>query len=445
MVMTQSKNENYISFEWLQDTKGGRKVRTNSVSKVFGTMTLPGTEKTGAMMQPEQSFETVLNGQTEENSGSGAYIMNAFSESDFSGKVQQTYEKERRETSYGEIEKAGGSSTKQISKVKDSKEELEDKVTKLLSEELDVSEEELKDIMAELGITLDSLINGTGLKDLMMALTGAEDMTELLLNDSFGNLMEGLEALVQEFSEQLAITPEELKTSLDTLSVDELQQISEQEMTGEFAQSNMDNMGEMSNMENTEEFGTTTQNDSAGTQQVTYREVQTTVNAVGEQVAQVVEQNFVDAEDIMRQITQFTRVTVQQTQSSIEMQLNPAHLGKVYLQVAAKNGVITAQLATENEAVKQALETQLTTLKENMNQQGLKVEAVEVTIASHAFEQNLEGNQQSAQEDLQQENNKTHRFLTEDNLDELSGMMTEEEKIAAQIMRDNGNRMDVMA
>ena len=77
----------------------------------------------------------------------------------------------------------------------------------------------------------------------------------------------------------------------------------------------------------------------------------------------------------MRQVSQMTKVMVTQAESSIEMQLNPANLGKVYLQVVSREGVITAQLAAQNEAVKEALENQVAILKENMNQQGIKVEA----------------------------------------------------------------------
>lgn len=445
-------------------------MKSNSVSNVFGAMTMPSVQETGAVVQPEQSFGAVLSSQTEANAETGAYVMDMVSENGSLGEVQQTYEKECSEASYREIATAEDSSSKQVSTVDENKEELEDKVTKLLSEELDISEEELEEIMSSLGITLDSLINGTGLKDLMMELTGAEDMAELLLNDTFGNLMKELELLIQDFSQQLAMTPEELKaalaqleTTVDVLpegSMEELeladgeenlglsvtQQVEGQGETEETGQEMLAQDDAQSDLSNVEDMANVSgKDDNAATQQVTYREVQTTVNAVGEQVTQVVEQNFVDAEDIMRQITEFTKVTVQQTQSSIEMQLNPAHLGKIYLQVAEKNGVITAQLAAENEVVKQALETQLATLRENMSQQGLKVEAVEVTVASHEFEQNLEGNQHSAQENEQQENHKTHRFLTADNLDELSGLMSEEEKIAAQMMLDNGNSMDVTA
>ena len=111
-------------------------------------------------------------------------------------------------------------------------------------------------------------------------------------------------------------------------------------------------------------------------------------------------------------------------------------------------GVIHAQLAASNEAVRAALETQVADLRQNLNQAGVKVDAVEVTVASHEFEKNLEQNQESEKqqgERQQEQSGGRRRNLNLSSLDELSGLMTEEETLAAQMMRDNGNSMDVTA
>ncbi len=165
------------------------------------------------------------------------------------------------------------------------------------------------------------------------------------------------------------------------------------------------------------------------------------------EVTQTVVQTRVDVEDILRQVSQMTRVFVSQAESSVEMQLNPANLGKIYLQVVSREGVITAQIAAQNEAVKEALESQVAVLKENMNQQGMKVEAIEVTIASHEFERNLEENQQNAARQQQEEEaaKNSRRNLNMNSLDELEGVMSEEESLAAKMMAEQGNSMDVTA
>ena len=161
-----------------------------------------------------------------------------------------------------------------------------------------------------------------------------------------------------------------------------------------------------------------------------------------------VPQNVVfDTLDVIRQVSEFTRVMYQGDTTSMEMQLNPENLGKIYVQVTAKEGVVTAHLAVQNEIVKEALENQTIQLRENMNQQGIKVEAVEVTIASHEFERNLEQNQQGSAQDEQREqaSKSPRRNISMNQLDELSGLMSEEEMLVAKIMRDNGNSVDFTA
>lgn len=187
-----------------------------------------------------------------------------------------------------------------------------------------------------------------------------------------------------------------------------------------------------------------TEKDSRQTQISFQTTTQTIQNGVVETV-QTVTQSQIDVESILRQISQMTKISVTQVQSSIEMQLNPEHLGKVYLQVVSKEGAITAQLAAQNEAVKEILESQVAVLKENMNQQGMKVEAIEVTIASHEFERNLEENQQDAPKESQETAKSGKRGINLNHPDELEGLMSEEEALAAQIMRDNGNSVDLTA
>ena len=168
-----------------------------------------------------------------------------------------------------------------------------------------------------------------------------------------------------------------------------------------------------------------------------------------EEVNKVASRTTIDVQDIMNQITEFAKVNLSPENSSIEMQLNPENLGKVYLHIAAtKEGNITAELAVSSETVKTALEAQIADLRTSLNQQGIKVDAVEVAIASHEFERNLEQNAsgEEQQGSQREESGRTAgRRLFRGELDELSGLMNEEEALAAQIMKDHGNTMDVTA
>ena len=154
-----------------------------------------------------------------------------------------------------------------------------------------------------------------------------------------------------------------------------------------------------------------------------------------------------DTLDLIRQVTEFTKVTVREAQTTMEMQLNPEHLGKLYIEVTTKEGNVSAHIMTQNEMVKEALESQMAELKQSMNQAGVKVDAVEVTVGSHEFEKNLEQNakQDERQAEEQEKASPKTRRINLDELDELSGVMSEEEALVAQIMADHGNSVDYTA
>ena len=165
-------------------------------------------------------------------------------------------------------------------------------------------------------------------------------------------------------------------------------------------------------------------------------------NSAGEYAAQV------DIADVVRQIVTYTRVNYTANQeTTMEMQLNPEHLGKIYLEITSKDGTVSAHLTAQNEVVKEALESRIADLKQNMNQAGVKVDAVEVTVGGHEFEKNLEQNakQEERQAEEQEKASPKTRRINLDELDELSGVMSEEEALVAQIMADHGNSVDYTA
>ena len=155
----------------------------------------------------------------------------------------------------------------------------------------------------------------------------------------------------------------------------------------------------------------------------------------------------IDTMEIIEQIVEKTKVIVDSETTSMQMQLNPENLGKIYLNISSKEGSVNAQMMVTNEAVKEALEAQIVMLKENLNQAGVKVDAVEVTIASHEFERNLEQDHSREEQEgnRQEESANRRRNINLSSLDEISGVMSEEETLVAQMMKDNGNSVDLTA
>lgn len=392
--------------------------------------------------------------------------------------------------------------------LEDTKDAFETGVKEILKDELGVSDEQVEDAMSILGLQWMDLLNPASLSQLVTQLTGTEDACSLLMSEEFTNIMQNTDALVQNLSETLGISKDEwvaLQNQLAELTADfnetvdmadggvqemaqqtdatitsqdttvmaatvqmthateETQNVQPEEETEDAAPVIQVNASEDAQTENnvsenasgemgepaaqSQKTKESSVNEHAQNMEFQVRTEQQTV--APEEVNKVASRTTIDVQDIMNQITEFAKVNLSPENSSIEMQLNPENLGKVYLHIAAtKEGNITAELAVSSEAVKTALEAQIADLRTSLNQQGIKVDAVEVTIASHEFERNLEQNAsgEEQQGSQREESGRTAgRRLFRGELDELSGLMNEEEALAAQIMKDHGNTMDVTA
>ena len=392
--------------------------------------------------------------------------------------------------------------------LEDTKDAFETGVKEILKDELGVSDEQVEDAMSILGLQWMDLLNPASLSQLVTQLTGTEDACSLLMSEEFTNIMQNTDALVQSLSETLGISKDEwvaLQNQLAELTADfnetvdmadggvqeiapqtdatitsqdttvmaatvqmthtteETQNVQPEEETEDAAPVIQVNASEDAQTENnvsenasgemgepaaqSQKTKESSVNEHAQNMEFQVRAEQQTV--APEEVNKVASRTNIDVQDIMNQITEFAKVNLSLENSSIEMQLNPENLGKVYLHIAAtKEGNITAELAVSSETVKTALEAQIADLRTSLNQQGIKVDAVEVTIASHEFERNLEQNAsgEEQQGSQREESGRTAgRRLFRGELDELSGLMNEEEALAAQIMKDHGNTMDVTA
>ena len=83
-----------------------------------------------------------------------------------------------------------------------------------------------------------------------------------------------------------------------------------------------------------------------------------------------------------------------------------------------------------------------------MNQSATKVTSIEVSVGTHEFERNLDekgGDNSRNQEQNSGRSARRNSRINLNSLDDLSGMMTEEEMLIAQMMKDNGGTLDFMA
>jgi len=148
----------------------------------------------------------------------------------------------------------------------------------------------------------------------------------------------------------------------------------------------------------------------------------------------------------MDQILSNIRIRITPNVDSLEMQLHPQSLGTVHVQLTNHAGEITAMFHVQNEAVKTAVETQMIQLKEALNDQGVKVEAIEVSVDTRGFESSLWQGQENPGQEAYEQQRRTPRRINLASLDaSFEEEATEEEVLAAKMMEANGNTVDFTA
>ena len=211
-----------------------------------------------------------------------------------------------------------------------------------------------------------------------------------------------------------------------------------------FAQSNLMNdeaMNERS--ENRKSFNF----DSSKNQEFTFNQTQAvtnqTVNTVGDIVETVTSYTTgTDTDNIMRQVTDYVKVHISEDVTKMEIELHPASLGTVNMQINSQNGQITAHLTVQNELVKSVLETQMIKLQETFDEQGTKVSAIEVTVAEYSLNSQSDNNYSEERNGRDYGSKKKGINLNEiGSLDELD----EEEQLEAKVMEMNGSSVNYTA
>lgn len=378
-----------------------------------------------------------------------------------------------------------------------------EKLMKKLSEVLGISENEIMDAMEALSISMQDLLNPEKLTTLFMSLSGETDMVSLVTNgelyEEFAELMKVVDELHSTLAKEYELLPEDLMDLLnveqDTISKEEYSKsnpvvenpleleaakdLSKTEILQQSEKSTENNEDEANVVEDEKLLETNQSDGLTGKEESEFDFAQKTEmnqpdsRQSGQETMQENHQTYVPQEsvltgdaikfgevqnqttadllkqanqlDLMKQVTEAVKFQMKPEVTTLEMQLNPANLGNINLQVASKEGVITAQITVQNEVVKEAMETHMIQLKESLQEQGLKVESVEVSVSAHSFERNL-GQQDSGNEEQASRQKKQARRINLTNLTEAElSLLTNDEKMAVQLMEENGNTVDYTA
>ena len=317
--------------------------------------------------------------------------------------------------------------------VTDTVKEVCEDIKDAIKEEFNVSDEDIKVAMELLGLTALDLLSTAKVAELIEQLTGTDALTLITNEDmmqSFNNIINVVDEANADIAGMLGVKTEEVGIVLgqndiapvvnseDTAKQDNVKE-SDAENADDNINQTVDNQESLSEVLakeiTTESDGKAKNNMSESNEannKVTYADVaDNMISNITDTFADIITEDIstVKEADIVNQVIDSVKLMASRELTSMEVMLNPEHLGSVHITVTARNGIVSAQIAAQNEQVKTALENQMVTLREQFESQGLKVDAVEITVMAHSFEAGQNFGQ--SESERKQGESKVHRKL----------------------------------
>lgn len=366
-------------------------------------------------------------------------------------------------------------------------------VKETICKELNVSEEDIENALANLSMTLFALLDSDSLPIVVAELTGNEDVISLVTDETaFGQLSNILEAqknvlndiadlygiseaeLKEEFSkfeayyETATSKPADNELTENALNVSEEIEDPKAELANKVEievsketkpvrkdiktedglnvkTENSDSSEPIIKAVNELNHGKSKSNGNTSENMNFAQTVVERVTQLLNEAAKDMEVSYtnVDAAEVINQITDSIRTSITQDMTEVNLRLHPESLGTVNVKISANNeGVLTAQFTAQNESVKAVIESQAIVLKETLESKGVTVEAVEVLLQSHEFERNLSDQSRGQEHEAAKGSRRIRRIsISDDNPDNLD----EEDSLAREMMIQNGNTIDYSA
>ena len=312
-------------------------------------------------------------------------------------------------------------------------------VEDIVKDVLKLDDDQMDAILAAMGITVLQLLDPQILQQFVLTAEGAGDITDMLTSEmmladyqmilqQFAQMPEGVSEILAQMEpvseddadlqgilqELTAVKPEQAPVVSDGEVLQKAVNTQEPAILGQTSSSDSSKtMSGESNASSTESFEQTSQPQTdASVEAVPFAQQFDLQGAREVQDAPMPNQSVQIIEQIVRQI----RVSVTDTTSTMEMQLNPERLGKVLLTISAKEGMMTANFTVQTEEARLALESQMYQLRDTLEQKEIKVEAVSISVSDFSFAQG--GGDDADSKNLEQGDGKSRRFQFEDSEEE---------------------------
>lgn len=350
-----------------------------------------------------------------------------------------------------------------------------DKLMSFLTEKLNVPEDEIQVKLDELGMDISDLLSMDGLKEFALYVNDANSI-DMLIDENLANDINSMEDILTELTEEvhtelieagIEIDDEEFKDIAKTIVTETDENLipfaakdikvdvsdarnssnNEKNIQNTVNEVTENILNDDNNVGNENELSGFGEDSFSGTDKSFERTEDNRVeidfdNAVNQafnntEISELADFENVEPVDIVRQIIDDIKAEVTKDTTSLEVVLNPESLGKVTINVSEKDGAMQARIIAETEAAKNAIEASISNLKEAFNNQELKVDAIEVMVATYeSFGQNEENQNEEASANRSSGNN----ILNADDISEEE--LTEAEKLEVEMMRMTGNRVN---
>lgn len=99
-------------------------------------------------------------------------------------------------------------------------------------------------------------------------------------------------------------------------------------------------------------------------------------------------QVHISKSDIINQVVKKADIIVQNGHQEMIMKLEPESLGKLNLKISVENGIITAKFIAESQQVKEVLESSFNQLKDALQEKGISVQSLSVSVGQQGAEFN---------------------------------------------------------
>lgn len=335
----------------------------------------------------------------------------------------------------------------------------------LIAKLLNVDEAQVAEQIEKLGADISLLMDDAGIKQLALSIMGATEVDILVdetINDKISELTNELKNIFETFDNDAEMGLEinkgdilfDAKTDVNTddnAVVNITEKYTDEEKT-DVAKTDRnveatEDVAKADTVDTDSEYKITAQtSDSKEGNQDTKNSDNKSSNyerltqALADVISDIQEGQSIDGESnevsIVRQIVDDIRANISDKVRSLELQLNPENLGKVWINVSTKDGVLQARIVAENEAAKEAIENSLSLLKEAFEDKELKVEAIEVMVGSENY---FNENAETEEYDNNKNNSGSGGNTEQRNDDIIDEELTEATQLEKEMMQQAGN------